>query len=213
MSHRLRSHLFGEHTVLCKRHNVSFMKLLILYTNYYIFKNEFVLYVYECFACMSACAPCRVCRGQKGIRSPRTGITGTYEQPCWCWDFSLGSLEEWSLFLTTKPTLQFLRLKYFEIASVTEAEKREVIFSLCWGRKEASERVFISAQLCHCGDKSLLTSPLLPFKPYQFVCLGLKITCTLLSHWFSESPLGSNGDCVSYFWTEISNALLRLIRV
>ena len=45
-------------------------------------------------------------------RGHRIPITDGYKPPCGCWDLNPGPLEELSVLLTTKPSLQALNLFY-----------------------------------------------------------------------------------------------------
>jgi hypothetical protein len=45
-------------------------------------------------------------RPEEGIGHPGTRVTGSPEQPCGCWKFNPGPLEEPPIFLTTEPFLQ-----------------------------------------------------------------------------------------------------------
>lgn len=51
---------------------------------YFLILNIYLFYV-RVFACMSLCVPCVqcLCRPEEGIGSPRIGITGDWELPCW----------------------------------------------------------------------------------------------------------------------------------
>lgn len=70
----------------------------------------FSLYVNGCFACTC------VNRGQKkAIGSPRTGVAGTYEPSCGCWEWKLASLQKTAGVQATKTPLQpplFLKLVF-----------------------------------------------------------------------------------------------------
>lgn len=44
-------------------------------------------------------------RPEKGIEPPKTEVVGCCELQCECWEFNLGLLEDWSVFLTTEPSL------------------------------------------------------------------------------------------------------------
>lgn len=67
-------------------------------------------YVYECFAqhiylCMVSVHG--TLGGQKkGIILPGSEVTSGCGPLCGCWELNQGALEEQSMFLTTKPTLQ-----------------------------------------------------------------------------------------------------------
>lgn len=70
----------------------------------------FFLYVYEfcSHACMQPCM-CLVLTGvSEGVRCPGTTVRDGCEVPCGCCNLILGSLQELSVPLTTKPTFQSL---------------------------------------------------------------------------------------------------------
>lgn len=51
-----------------------------------------------------------LCKGVKLSDCPGTGFTGTYQPPCKSWEFNPDPLEEQSVFVTAKPSLQPLGL-------------------------------------------------------------------------------------------------------
>lgn len=63
--------------------------------------------VYGCFAYLNICVPpsCLVTReAKKSMGSRGTGVKGSWEPPCRCWDLNLGSLEEqWSHLSSPSP--------------------------------------------------------------------------------------------------------------
>jgi hypothetical protein len=44
----------------------------------------------------------------EGVRSPGTGLTGSYELPCGCWELNPDPLEHQPVLLTAEPSLQHI---------------------------------------------------------------------------------------------------------
>jgi hypothetical protein len=58
------------------------------------------------FAYMCVCIP-HMCQ-ERDIESPGTGVTGSCELPCVCWELNLGPLEHQPVLSTMEPFLQLL---------------------------------------------------------------------------------------------------------